>query len=69
MSENVTVPFGAADELDAAQKARTQDAPLPNARTLKNRKNLAVQLGKFIAFNLRFMRAFIEEDIKGNKRI
>ena len=69
MSENRIVPFGQADELDPAQKVRTAAAPLPTEQTLKHRTNLAVQLGKFIAFNIRFTIAFLEEEINSHKRV
>ncbi|MBR5951421.1 MAG: hypothetical protein IKZ87_08335 [Actinomycetaceae bacterium] len=69
MSVNRLVPFGVADELDSAQKVRTEAAPMPSAKTLKHRTNKLVQLGRFIAFNIRFTIAFIEEEINANKRV
>jgi hypothetical protein len=34
-------------------------APLPTARTLKRRRNLAFQLTRFVSFNSRIMRMVI----------
>ena len=38
-------------------------APLPTVRTLKARRNLALQFGKFLAFNTLIMRMVV----KGHK--
>lgn len=37
-------------------------APLPTARTLKQRQSLPVQASRFVAFNLRMMRLVLRGD-------
>lgn len=69
--ENVTtdVPWNEAAKKNVAQAKRTADAPLPSTKTLKRRKRVISQLGKFIAFNMRFMMAFFEEESRRKKEL
>lgn len=42
--------------------ADVSKAPLPTARTLRGRRNLAYQLTRFISFNSRIMRMVLKGD-------
>ena len=69
MSTERIVQFGTAQTLDEAQGQRTGAAPFPTESTLKHRKNVFIQIGRFIVFNVRFMATFLGEKLAGDVRI
>lgn len=69
MTDTRLVEFDTAGSLDIPQQTRTAAAPMPTDKTLRHRKNLLIQIGRFIVFNIRFMATFLGEKLAGDVRI
>ncbi len=56
--DNLNSPLAAQDL--GGYESSVQSAPLPTTQTLRARRNPVVQLGKFLAFDLRIMRMVVK---------
>ena len=59
MTESSSTPAGAQPP-DAIPVADLSRSPMPTAKTLRQRRGLVFQFGRFLAFNVRIMRMVLK---------